>query len=41
MAVAPALGRVEPLAVDQHAAVAQAELVAMRLDGCDHARSLE
>jgi hypothetical protein len=32
------VGRRNPVSVDQHAAVAEAELVAVRLDGCDHAR---
>jgi hypothetical protein len=32
------VGRCHPVPVDQHAAVAEAEFVAVRLDGCDHDR---
>jgi len=32
------VGRRHPVPVDQHAAVAEAEFVAVRLDGCDHDR---
>ena len=32
------VGRGDPVSADQHAAVAEAEFVAVRLDGCDHDR---
>jgi hypothetical protein len=38
MAPGDLVGGRDPIAVDQHAPGAEAELVAVRLDGCDHAR---